>query len=258
MGNAIFAPNLQDLQRYFLKLAYDGTNYSGWQIQPEVDTVQERIEKAIRIILPDVSGILGCGRTDAGVHASQFYAHFESELDLPDNLVYKMNRILPLDIAIQDVFSVDSDTHARFSATSRSYSYFIHFEKNPFRNAYSVFHHKQLDVEAMNKACDLLLGTHDFTSFSKGPMQTKTNLCDLTSANWEEIESGVVFRVSANRFLRNMVRAMVGTMLEVGEGKMAPEEVKAIVEEMDRSKAGKSAHPQGLFLDQVKYPQIDG
>lgn len=241
-----------------MKLAYDGTAYCGWQIQPEVNTVQAEIEHAIRILAPDCEGVMGCGRTDTGVHARAYYLHFETEVILPENFVYKINRILPKDISIFELIPVADDMHARFSATMRGYSYFVHFSKDPFQNLYSVFHKKQLDIDAMNKACAFLLGTQDFTSFSKGKTQTKTNLCDVQSAFWEKTEHGLVFRITANRFLRNMVRAIVGTMFLVGEGEIAPEKIADIVAAKDRGEAGKSAHPQGLFLDRIDYPNLHG
>ncbi len=246
------------MSRYFLKLAYDGTAYCGWQIQPEVNTVQAEIEHALRILVSDVEGVVGCGRTDTGVHARIYFLHFDTDLVLPENFLYKINRILPLDISIIEVIPVDSKVHARFSATLRGYSYYVHQAKDPFQNLYSVYHSKALDVEAMNEACKYLLGTQDFTSFSKGKTQTKTNLCDLHTASWDITADGLVFKVTANRFLRNMVRAIVGTMFLVGEGVIPPKKIADIVAEKNRSSAGKSAHPQGLFLDKIDYPDLNG
>lgn len=216
------------------------------------------MEFALRILISDLQGVVGCGRTDTGVHASEYYLHFDTENDLPDNFLYKVNRILPLDISVFEVIPVNDKMHARFSATKRGYSYHVHQTKDPFQNLYSVYHSKELDVDAMNKACEFLIGIHDFTSFSKGKTQTKTNLCDLYSAQWERTDKGLVFRISANRFLRNMVRAIVGTMFLVGEGEIAPEKIADIVAEKNRSAAGKSVYPQGLFLDKIDYPNLNG
>jgi tRNA pseudouridine38-40 synthase len=244
------------IKRYFIELAYDGTAYCGWQIQPKVSTVQQTLEEALGILVPDLKGVMGCGRTDTGVHASQYFAHFDTAYSLHDNLVYKINAILPKDIAVYRVFEVESDVHARFSAVSRSYHYNIHFGKNPFRNHYSAFHPFKLDVKSMNEAAEYLLGEHDFSSFAKSQTQTKTNLCTVNEARWEEIEEGARFDITANRFLRNMVRAIVGTMFLVGEGKLKPSEMANVIEQQDRSAAGKSAYAHGLFLNKIEYPQF--
>jgi tRNA pseudouridine38-40 synthase len=240
--------------RYLLHLAFDGTEYCGWQIQPEVSSVQETIERALKIFVPDAGGIMGCGRTDTGVHASSFYAHFEAGNIDVDQVLYKLNAVLPKSIAIYSIKPVTDDFHARFSATSRTYEYYLHFRKNHFRNFYSTFHPKQLDLSAMNAACKHLYGVHDFSSFSKSKTQTKTNLCDVSHASWRPIEDGAIFEISANRFLRNMVRAIVGTMVEIGEGKMKPEHLKDVIAAQDRSAAGKSVRPEGLFLKEIIYP----
>ncbi len=246
------------MPRYFLHLAYQGTHYSGWQIQPKVKTVQETIEKALRIFVPPLKCIIGCGRTDTGVHAKDYYAHFDTKLPLPENLVYKLNAILPLDIAVYDCFESADHLHARFSATQRSYEYFLHFRKDPFKNYYSVYHAFSLDYDAMNQGCSYLLGEHDFSSFSKSQTQTFTNDSKVEHASWQTIEGGAMFKITANRFLRNMVRAIVGTCFEIGEGKRPPEDMKKIIEEKDRTAAGKSAHAQGLFLANIYYPELHG
>ena len=237
-------------------MAYDGTAYCGWQIQPKVSTVQQTLEGALGILVPDLRCIVGCGRTDTGVHASQYFAHFETEHPLMENLVYKINAILPKDIAVYRVFEVGEKTHARFSAQSRSYHYNIHFGKNPFRNHYSAFHPFKLNVKSMNEAAQYLLGEHDFSSFAKTQTQTKTNLCTVMKTGWEEIEDGARFDITANRFLRNMVRAIVGTMFLVGEGKLKPSEMADVMKQRDRSAAGKSAYAHGLFLNKIEYPQF--
>jgi tRNA pseudouridine38-40 synthase len=242
------------LKRYFLKLAYDGTNYSGWQIQPKVTTVQGTLENALNILVKDFRALIGCGRTDTGVHAREYYAHFDTELPLRDDFLYKLNAILPLDIAVYECREVDQQLHARFSAEYREYKYYMHFEKNPFKNAYSVFHVKRLDIDLLNQGAEYLIGEQDFTSFSKSNTQVKTNICVVSKAHWEPYEGGVVLTIGANRFLRNMVRAIVGTLLPIGEGIFAPNYVEEVIRKKDRSAAGKSAHPQGLFLNQITYP----
>ncbi|MCA1763090.1 MAG: tRNA pseudouridine(38-40) synthase TruA [Cryomorphaceae bacterium] len=244
------------MARYFLQLAYDGSNYCGWQVQPGVNTVQEEVEKALAIFVKDLGRVVGCGRTDTGVHASAYFLHFDTAMDLPENFCFKMNAVLPMDIAINGIMPVNGDFHARFSAYSRSYDYFIHFSKNPFRNAYSVYHPRKLDLERMNAAAEFLIGERDFTSFSKGQTQTKTNICNVSAAEWKHIDDGVVFSITANRFLRNMVRAIVGTMLPIGEGSEEPNHILAVMEKKSRMAAGKSAHPQGLFLKEIRYPEI--
>ena len=242
------------MSRYFLRLAYDGTEYSGWQTQPKVRTVQETLGDALSVLVKDHRGITGCGRTDAGVHASTFYAHFETDATPPPEIVYKLNAILPLDIAVYECFSVAEDVHARFSATYREYTYYLHYAKNPFRNRYSAFHPYTLDIGLMNHAAKHLIGNLDFSSFARSGAPTKTNLCNVTLAHWEPCEDGAVFRIGSNRFLRNMVRALVGTLAQVGEGKINGDDFAAVIAAQDREAAGKSAYPQGLFLTDIKYP----
>ncbi|MFT5596575.1 MAG: tRNA pseudouridine38-40 synthase, partial [Flammeovirgaceae bacterium] len=243
-----------ELTRYFLKLAYDGTNYSGWQIQPKVTTVQGTLEDALRILVKDFRAVIGCGRTDAGVHAYEYFAHFDTEFPLLHEFLYKLNAILPRDIAVYECKEVDGQLHARFSADYREYKYYMHFKKIPFKNSYSVYHVKELDLELLNQASQLLLGKQDFSSFSKSNTQVKTNICDVQTAFWEPIDHGLVLTIGANRFLRNMVRAIVGTLLPIGEGIESPEKIIEVLEKKDRSSAGKSAHPQGLFLNHINYP----
>ncbi|MEM9053272.1 MAG: tRNA pseudouridine(38-40) synthase TruA [Bacteroidota bacterium] len=242
------------MKRYFLKLAYDGTNYSGWQIQPKVTTVQGTLEGAMKILVKDFRALIGCGRTDTGVHAKEYFAHFDTELPLHEEFLYKLNAILPLDISVYECVEVDGQKHARFSAEYREYQYFMHFKKIPFKNAYSVFHVKDLNIDKLNAASKYLLGEHDFTSFSKSNTQVKTNICNVQKAVWEPIDEGIVLTIGANRFLRNMVRAIVGTLLPIGEGLESPEHILKVIEKKDRSSAGKSAHPQGLFLNRIIYP----
>lgn len=242
------------MSRYFLHLAYDGSAYCGWQIQPEVKTVQETLEKVLSIFVPDHKGIMGCGRTDTGVHARNYYAHFDTDGTLPTEFLYKMNAVLPLDIALYQCIPVTDDMHARFSATRRRYTYHVHFQKSPFLNAFSVFHPFALNVEAMNEAAAHLLGKHDFSSFARSQTQVSHNFCEVHHAEWTTHADGLVFTIEANRFLRNMVRAIVGTLFGIGEGRDQPSHITGVIEALDRGAAGKSAHPQGLFLDHIAYP----
>lgn len=243
-------------QRYFFECAYDGTDFSGWQRQPNAETVQQTIELMLsRRFNNSEIPILGCGRTDAGVHANQFYFHVDLPKDLDlEQLKYKLNKMLPTSIVIYNITPVSSDRHARFDASFRSYKYFIHVNKNPFLDKYSWYFPHSLDLEKMNQAAKLLVGEKDFTSFSKLHTDVFTNICDLTKAEWREVENGqIVFEITANRFLRNMVRAVVGTLLEVGQGQIEPEAITEILKAKDRSRAGVSVPAKGLFLDELGY-----
>ena len=246
--------------RFFITLSYDGTRYHGWQIQPNGDSVQQRLQDALSTLLRQPIEVVGAGRTDTGVHARMMVAHFTiSQFDNLtisqfDNLTYKLNKLLPPDIAVQEVRQVSEDMHARFSATSRTYHYFIHTAKDPFLQAYSWQVPYKLDFERMNEAAKVLLEYKDFTSFSKVNTDVKTNLCDLKEAYWEEVAPGQWrFTITANRFLRNMVRAIVGTLVEVGRGKLTIEDVRRIIEAKDRCKAGESVPGKALFLVDIKY-----
>ena len=246
-------------KRYFVWLSYDGTVYSGWQIQPGSPTVQQTLNNALSILLREDVETTGAGRTDAGVHASTFVAHFDTDktpetLNIPQ-LVYKLNRILPSDIAIQRIEAVHPEIHARFSALNRTYHYFICTQKDPFRVGRSWLFERKLNLETMQKAADLLLGFEDFESFSKTNTQVKTFLCDISRAHWEEEEGILRFEITADRFLRNMVRAIVGTLVEVGLGKISPNDFADIIESKDRSQAGYSAPAAGLFLKEILYPK---
>lgn len=246
-------------QRYFITFAYDGTRYHGWQIQPNGISVQETLQQALSTLLRLPVEVVGAGRTDAGVHARMMVAHFDLPTDTfptldEAQLVYKLNKILPPDIAVQGVKAVDNEQHARFSATSRTYHYFVHQGKSPFLRHYSWQVYGVLDYDRMNEAARLLLGTHDFTSFSKTHTDTKTNLCTLTEARWEPVGEGEWrFTITANRFLRNMVRAVVGTLVEVGRGKMSLDELQRVVQAKDRCQAGDSVPGNALFLVDIKY-----
>ena len=231
-------------RRYFFELSYDGTDFFGWQRQPDQRSVQEAIEECLGKLYGGVEiAITGCGRTDTGVHASQYFCH----ADLPekytvDQLKYKLNGMLPAAIAIHGITIVRNTLHARFDAESRTYHYFIHQEKNPFLDRFSLYYKQELNWEAMNKAAALLIGEKDFSAFAKLNTDVKTHICSLTFAEWKEVGDGrYQFTVTANRFLRNMVRAIVGTLLEVGLGNMDEESFKAVIVAKDRGKAGASA-----------------
>ena len=240
------------MHRYFIELAYNGSGYNGWQIQPNAPSVQEEINKALSLLLKQEINVTGAGRTDTGVHASFFVAHFESDVAISHTkaLADKLNRFLGKNIAIKDIYAVLPDMHARFSAISRTYKYYINKSKNPF--AYRP--HPLPDIRLMNNACELLLRYEDFTSFSKLHTDVKTNICHLMEANWEETDEQLVFTIKADRFLRNMVRAIVGTLLDVGQGRITLEQFQQIIESKDRCKAGTSVPGNALFLCDIEYP----
>ncbi len=244
-------------QRYFIKLSFNGTRYHGWQIQPNALTVQQVMNEDLTLLLGEEINVSGCGRTDSGVHAREFYAHFDSKAnDLDDPVfAFKLNSKLPKDIAIDSIRKVHPEAHARFSASSRTYKYYISRQKDPFNDAFNHYIYGELDLENMQKAAILLLDMEDFTSFSKVDTDVKTNNCNVAEASWESFPGKTVFTITADRFLRNMVRAIVGTLLEIGFGKMTINEFKSIVEKKDRSSAGTSAPAKGLFLIRVKYPE---
>ena len=241
--------------RYFITFSYDGTSYHGWQIQPHSISVQEELQKAISTLLRQTSEVVGAGRTDTGVHARKMIAHFDFETEVDcTQLVYKLNKILPRDIAVQKVEKVADDMHARFSATSRTYHYFVHMAKDPFLRAYSWQVYGEPDFELMNEAAKVLMEYRDFTSFSKVNTDTKTNDCTITEAHWDRVgECQWRFTITANRFLRNMVRAIVGTLLEVGRGRMTIDQLRHVIEAKDRCRAGDSVPGNALFLVEVKY-----
>lgn len=242
--------------RYFIRLAYKGTNYCGWQVQPNANTVQAELEKALTLLLGKTIEVVGCGRTDTGVHASDYYAHFDYNQQIDTaHLLYRLNKFLPNDIGIKDIFRVNEEAHARFSATAREYKYYISKIKDPFTQGQSWFYYGKLDVDLMNEAAGFLLTINDFKAFSRGNTDVKTTLCNVTYARWEELENKLVFTIVANRFLRNMVRAVVGTLAEVGRGKISIEEFKQIANSLDRKEAGESAPAEGLFLNRIEYPK---
>lgn len=241
--------------RYFITLSFDGTAYHGWQIQPHSVSVQEELQKALSTLLRMPVEVVGAGRTDTGVHARKMVSHFDinAELDC-QQLVYKLNKLLPRDIAVQHVEQVSDDMHARFSAKSRTYHYYVHLGKNPFLRSYSWQLYGNPDFELMNKAAVVLMEYTDFTSFSKVNTDTKTNDCTITEAHWDRVGEGQWrFTITANRFLRNMVRAIVGTLMEVGRGRMTIEQLRQVIEAKDRCRAGDSVPGNALFLVDVKY-----
>jgi len=243
--------------RYFIKLDYNGSAFHGWQIQPNAITVQEWVNKALSNLLKEDINIVGCGRTDTGVHAKNFFAHFDSadgNLHKNHDLIFKLNRYLPKEIVIHNIIKMHNDAHCRFDATSRTYKYYIGKSKNPFNYMYAVYFYGKLDIMAMNKAAEKLFDYSDFTSFSKVDTDVKTNICKIMEAKWHEDDNQLVFTIKADRFLRNMVRAIVGTLLDVGKGKLTVDEFCNIIELKDRRKAGTSAPAHALFLDSVCYP----
>lgn len=241
--------------RYFVTLSYDGTRYHGWQIQPNGDSIQERLQGALSTLLRTEISVTGAGRTDAGVHARMMVAHFDYEETLDgQQLCYKLNRLLPYDIAIQKVEQVADDLHARFSATSRTYYYYIHTVKDPFRRAYSCELHYPLDFKKMNEAAAMLLNYEDFGAFCKSRADVKTTLCQVTAAEWRQTSPSTwYFEITANRFLRNMVRAVVGTLVDVGRGRLSLEEFQKVIEGKRRTEAGESMPGNALFLEDIKY-----
>ena len=240
--------------RYFIHLSYNGKNYCGWQRQPHSLSVQEELEKAMSLLLREPIALVGAGRTDSGVHARNYFAHFDYTPPLPHNLVNKLNSFLPKEIAIKDIFSVSDSAHARFDATSRTYQYVISLEKNPFLYEQSYYLFQSLDISLMNEACKILFEFNDFQCFSKSNTDVKTYICELKEAHWRQEEGLLIFRITADRFLRNMVRAIVGTMIEVGNKKISLTEFRSIIESKNRSKAGFSVPGNALFLEEITYP----
>lgn len=241
--------------RYFIHLAYNGASYHGWQTQPELPTVQLTLEKALSTLLRQPIAVVGCGRTDTGVHASDFYAHFDAEGGVDcSQLVFKLNNLLPPDIAIFDIFPVADNAHARFDATARTYQYHVSDRRLPFRQGQYCRIYFRPDLERMNEAARVLMEYDDFTSFAKLHTQVKTNICHLSEAHWDTVGDEWVFTIRSNRFLRNMVRSVTGTLLDVGRGKLSIDGLREIIEKKDRCAAGVSMPACGLFLTKVEYP----
>lgn len=247
------------MSRYFIQLSYNGAAYHGWQVQKNANSVQAELNKALSVYLQETIEVVGAGRTDTGVHAKFYVAHFDSinqELETdPLLLLYKLNCLLPSDIAVASIKKMHNDAHARFDATSRVYKYYICQAKNPFFNDFAYSLYIPLNIDEMNKAAQLLFEYSDFTSFSKLHTDVKTNNCKVIHAQWiKEKDDLLVFTIAADRFLRNMVRAIVGSLLEVGKGKISVDEFRQIVEQKDRSKAGMSVPAKALFLTNISYP----
>ena len=242
--------------RYFLDISYKGTNYHGWQIQPTAITIQEEIEKAFSTILREEIKITASGRTDAGVHATQQIVHIDCNTEIDnEKFEFKINSFLPNDFSINSIRRVKDDAHARFDAQDRTYHYFINKNKSPFAKGLSWYNRKNLDVEMMNKAASHLLYFQDFTSFSKVNTDTPHNLCDIKFAKWEWKGEQLVFTITANRFLRGMVRAVVGTLVDVGVGKLSVDEFKDVIKKEDRGEASSNAPAEGLYLAIINYPK---
>lgn len=242
--------------RYFITLSYDGTRFHGWQIQPNSTSVQEELQRGLSLLLRSAIQVTGAGRTDTGVHARMMVAHFDHEEQLDcQQLAYKLNKLLPQDIAIQRVCPVSDELHARFSATSRTYHYYIHTQKSPFHRHYSCFMPYPLDFEQMNQAAGVLLEYTDFGAFCKSHTDVKTTLCKVTKAEWHQTSPTTwYFEITANRFLRNMVRAVVGTLIDVGRGRLTLDDFRRVVEGKRRSDAGESMPGNALFLEKIEYP----
>ena len=251
------------MRRYFIQLSFHGMKYHGWQIQANAHSVQAELNKALHMLTREKVETTGCGRTDTGVHAKMFYAHFDVPKSIAalrdhDQFVHQLNCILPNDIAVQNVFHVTDDAHARFDAVSRTYEYHLYSYKDPFLADNACFIPYEIDINAMNALCEVLTESRmqpvDYGCFSKNRTQTKTNLCKISEAHWKEKDDVITFRITADRFLRNMVRAIVGTMLEAGKGKLNKQGFRKIIESKKRSDAGYSVPAHGLYLKEVKYP----
>jgi tRNA pseudouridine38-40 synthase len=241
------------MSRYFLEVSYKGTNYSGFQIQHNANSIQAEIEKAVQILQKEKIGLTGSSRTDAGVHALQNFFHFDFEGEITSHFVYKMNAILPGDVVVQKLISVNQEAHCRFDAISREYKYFIYQHKDPFLKDRAFYFPYKLNMELMQQAAEVTKTYTDFTSFSKRNTQVKTFNCCIMESKWGWEDECLVFYVKADRFLRGMVRALVATMLKIGRGKMTIAEFKNVIEEKDCSKASFAAPSQGLFLMSVNY-----
>ncbi len=248
-----------ELNRYFIRLSYLGTNYHGWQTQPNAVSVQELLQDTLGLVLRQKTTVTGAGRTDTGVHARDFYAHFDTTLSATEvndkQLCFKLNRILPPDIAVSDILPVSATAHARFDAVSRTYQYFIATKKDPYNANTAWLFERYLDIGAMKKSTEILFKHTNFASFSRSNTQVKTFDCQIMKAEWRQQDHLIIFEIRANRFLRNMVRALVGTMVDVGLGKLTPEAFEEIVLSQDRRNAGYSAPAKGLHLFEIAYPE---
>jgi len=242
--------------RYFIEITYDGTPYHGWQRQPNAISVQEKLEEALSTLLRRNMTLTGAGRTDAGVHARQLFAHFDSEDRLDtEHLKFRLNRYLPQAIAIRSIREVTAGAHARFDATARSYEYIVGTAKNPFHKDRTFLVEQPLQVQMMEEGAKLLLGSKDFKCFSRSKTDVRTYICEIRNAGWTMQDDNLVFNITADRFLRNMVRAIVGTLLEIGRGKMTIKELQSVILSRNRNMAGPSVPAYGLYLTAVMYPQ---
>ena len=241
-------------KRFFLEFSYAGTAYHGWQRQPNALSVQKVMEEALALLLKQQTPLTAAGRTDTGVHAKQMFAHFDADTTDLEQLIFRLNQFLPNDIAVIRIREVKPRAHARFDALSRTYEYHLNNFKSPFVQGMSYGLYQPLDVEQMNKAASILLEYEDFECFSKAHTDVKTFLCTISKAVWEKSETGLVFTITANRFLRNMVRAIVGTLIEIGLGKKNIQEMHTVIESKNRSLAGYSVPAEGLFLTHIEYP----
>ncbi len=242
--------------RYFLELAYNGKNYHGWQVQPNAVTVQEVIEKALSTLLRNEIKVVGCGRTDTGVHAKQYFLHFDIDERLDKKeLIRKLNSFLPNDVAIYDIFQVEDDAHARFHAISRTYQYCITLSKNPFLSETAYQINRVLDIDLLNEASAILFDHTNFKCFSRSNTDVKTYNCKITTANWQKQDNMLIFTITADRFLRNMVRAIVGTLLSIGLGEKDVNSLVSVIESRDRQHAGASVPGHALYLSKIEYPE---
>ncbi len=243
------------MARFFIELSYKGTNYHGWQIQKNATGVQQLLNKALSLKIGSDTETVGSGRTDKGVHALQQFAHFDAEKNInEEQLAFQLNRVLPNDIVIKNIYEVNSDAHARYDAIARSYQYKINLIKDPFLINTSYYRRGDLDLKRMNQAAGLLMGTQDFESFSKVKTDVNHFVCTISKSEWTQKGDRIYYNVTADRFLRGMVRTLVGTMLDIGTGKLSLEELKMITASLDRKKAGRAVPAHGLFLTEVKYP----
>jgi tRNA pseudouridine38-40 synthase len=243
-------------KRYFLEIAYNGAAYSGWQIQDNADSVQNHIQIALSTAFRETVTVIGASRTDTGVHARQNFAHFDAINDPPKEVIRKLNFLLPDDIAVQKLILVNQKAHARFDAVSRSYEYEICYSKNPFKQAFSCYYpYKHLPIKKLNEAASFLLAHNDYAAFSKKRTQVKTTMCNISEAEWKKTNDGLIFYITANRFLRGMVRGLVGTMIRMGRGNLSIDDFKELLNSKEPHKTDFSAPAQGLSLMEVKYPE---
>lgn len=238
---------------YCFQISYDGTNYSGWQIQKNAFTIQEEIQSALQTITQTSHSIVGCGRTDSGVHARDFYFNVKSNEEWTAEVLHKLNSICSHSIAFKKMWLVPDEFNSRFDAIARTYKYEIHTQKDPFLDAYSLWFRYDLQIEAMNEACKYLLGTQDFECFSKVKTEVNNFMCTIEDAQFDHNGHQLTFTITANRFLRNMVRAIMGTLLEIGTGQKTSDQMISIINSKDRAMAGRSVEAKGLFLDKITY-----